>query len=150
MTAMKHAVLAGLMMAMLPMGVAASTVYKWVDEKGVVHYGDKQPTGTSSQTLNIRTPPPAAPAEPTSDKPAEAASTPTADDPARRKLAEEMAAAEKKARQERCDAARKNLEIIANNARIRVEENGQQRYLTPEEIDARKAQFEKIVEADCQ
>lgn len=37
---------------------AQGGLYKWVDEKGVVHYSDKPPAGKSGQKLNVAPQPP--------------------------------------------------------------------------------------------
>lgn len=38
---------------------AAQGVYKWTDERGQVHYGDKPPAGASAQPIDIDPSPPA-------------------------------------------------------------------------------------------
>jgi len=43
-------------------GPAAAQVYKWVDERGVTHYGERPPQG--QQARPVETTPPAKPAEP--------------------------------------------------------------------------------------
>ncbi|WP_228735968.1 hypothetical protein [Marinobacter sp. LV10MA510-1] len=61
----------------------------------------------------------------------------------------DAAATRQALRQTNCDAARQNLEIISNNARIRVSEDGEQRFLTPDEISLQKQKYEEIVEQNC-
>ncbi len=43
---------------LLPLAAGAQGLYKWVDEKGVVHYSDTPPVGKPGQKLNIAPPPP--------------------------------------------------------------------------------------------
>ncbi len=43
---------------LLPLAAGAQGLYKWVDEKGVVHYSDTPPAGKPGQKLNIAPPPP--------------------------------------------------------------------------------------------
>jgi hypothetical protein len=43
-----------LLMAMTPGLVAGASVYKWTDENGVTHFGDRQPTGANSEQVNVR------------------------------------------------------------------------------------------------
>ena len=38
----------------LPSTVAGSEVYRWVDEQGVVHFGDRAPEGTQATTINVK------------------------------------------------------------------------------------------------
>ena len=45
--------------------------------------------------------------------------------------------------------ARSNLEVINSNARIRVEENGETRYLSPEEIEQQRQKFQEIADENC-
>jgi hypothetical protein len=45
--------------------------------------------------------------------------------------------------------ARANLDIIDSNARIRVEENGEARYLSPEEIATEREKYQRIVDENC-
>ena len=57
--------------------------------------------------------------------------------------------ARRKQREANCATARSNLDVIDRNARIRIEENGEQRYLSPEEIAEKRAEFERIAEENC-
>ncbi len=41
----------------LAVPVASAQVYKWVDEKGRVHYGEKPPAGSKASALKPPTPP---------------------------------------------------------------------------------------------
>lgn len=38
----------------LPAAFAAGEVYRWVDDQGVVHYGDRLPEGVQGASVNIR------------------------------------------------------------------------------------------------
>lgn len=42
----------------LPLAASAQGLYKWVDEKGVVHYSDKPPAGQSGRKLDVAPQPP--------------------------------------------------------------------------------------------
>jgi hypothetical protein len=67
------------MLMLLPLLAApaiAGTVYKWTDERGVVHFGDVPPapaTGIRSETMPAAPPPVARPPQPTSDAPSDGA-----------------------------------------------------------------------------
>jgi hypothetical protein len=67
-------VFAAALMAFCTAANAEKTVYKWVDEDGVVHFGDAPPPGANTdeaETLVIpKSPPVAAPAEPAATAPA--------------------------------------------------------------------------------
>ena len=43
---------------LLPLAAGAQGLYKWVDDKGVVHYSDKPPAGKPGQKLNVTPQPP--------------------------------------------------------------------------------------------
>ncbi len=58
-------------------------------------------------------------------------------------------AARQKQRTANCQTARTNLSLIRTGSRIKIEENGEQRFLTPEEIAQKRAQFEEIAELNC-
>lgn len=53
---MKYAyfILAVLLTMTIGTGIASAQVYKWVDENGKVHYGDKPQEGVKAQTLRLR------------------------------------------------------------------------------------------------
>ncbi len=57
--------------------------------------------------------------------------------------------ARQKQRAANCETARNNLSLIRSGSRIKMEENGEERYLTPEEIAEKRAQFEEIAENNC-
>lgn len=129
----------------------AGSVYKWTDENGVTHFGDRQPTGQQTETVNVRSG--------TSESGnADERATPQERVEAMDKAAAEQAEKEDmtrqdeavaKQRQKNCEIAQDNLKTISTHARIKVTENGEQRYLTPEEIQQKKEEFQKIVNEDC-
>lgn len=132
------------------------TVYKWTDAGGQVHYGDQKPLGVKSEALNINT----GQAEDTAKSgekeefqgPAKTAGKKTSapgDDGGQGKL-QANAAKLAAQRKHNCQLARKNLQIIRDNGRIRIEDkNGRQRYLSPAEIQAKKNEFERIAKDSC-
>src|SRR5690554_7395941 len=42
-------------MAAAPGFAAGASVYKWTDDSGVTHFGDRQPNGASAEIVNVRT-----------------------------------------------------------------------------------------------
>lgn len=60
-----------------------------------------------------------------------------------------MEEARRKQREANCETARSNLSILQRNSRIRVEEEGEQRYLSEEEIAEQRVKFEEIAEENC-
>ena len=151
----KSRLLLSLLFVALPCGSAlAGNVYKWTDENGVVHYTDQKPREQAAEQMNIRT-----------TQGGSGASSNTGseylngamDDLKRQQEIQDLGkrqadeeAQEKQRKKELCESARKNLEVIQNNARIKIDDNGSQRYLTPEEILEKRDSFEKIAKENCQ
>jgi len=124
----------------------AGKVYKWTDENGVIHYGDKRPDGAKTETLRVESHSSSARTSPQDQLKA------LEEQKERTNMAEnELKKADqaKKQTEERCEQAKSNLLTIENNARIRIEENGELRYMTPKEITAKKDEMSKIVEEAC-
>ena len=42
------------LMAAAPGLATSASVYKWTDENGVTHFGDRQPTGQNAEQVNVR------------------------------------------------------------------------------------------------
>ena len=136
--------------AMAPLTVSAAGVYKWTDQDGIVHFGDRQPVGQKSESIDIHTGAPRTGAE-NRQGPVERVK---AMQEQKAQTAEEQKVnavkeAQRKQREANCKTAKNNLDILSTNARIKVEENGQQRYLTPEEIDQKRQQFQAIADENC-
>jgi hypothetical protein len=95
---------------------AAADVYKWTDDKGVVHYGDAPPEGFASTRIEVREAPAPTPvAEPsTAPGAAEAAKTAAATNTSN------------------CDLARRNLEVFGSAAAVTMDRDGDGK---PEPLD---------------
>ena len=50
---------------------------------------------------------------------------------------------------EKCAAIRDNLKKIEENSRIRIEDKGQVRFLSAEEIIEKKQTFQKMLDESC-
>jgi len=155
-TIMKAKVLlTGAVLCLSSMLATAGTVYKWTDASGVVHYGDQTPMGVHSQKLRVST----GQAEDTGKT--ESAKENSAGKDQSKAQAEkgkgngkdnlEANAANLQAqRKHNCELARKNLQIIRDNGRIRIKgKDGKQRYLSPDEIEAKRKNFERIAKDSC-
>lgn len=139
-----------LLIASAPGLALAASVYKWTDENGVTHFGDRQPTGKQSEKLNVRS---GAASQPGSERksPQEQLKElqQRQDDQAVSQRSRAVQEAQAKQREANCATARANLDAIDSNARIRVEENGEQRYLSPEEIAEQRAKARQIAQENC-
>jgi hypothetical protein len=121
-------------------GALAAKVYTWVDENGVTHYGEQPPQGATAKKINART----GHSEPTpTDTPA------TTDKSAA--PASDQAAPQSTKDPERCEIAKKNLETLKSNARIRVPDgNGNTRFLLDEERQSKLDETEKVIDESCE
>ncbi len=138
-----------LALILAPAMAGAAQVYKWTDGDGVIHFGDRQPTGTKAEQISVRSGTPQLIRQPATaqeqldelDKRQQAE--------AARAAAETETVARQAQRDANCQAAKQNLGIISKNGRIRMTVNGEQRFLTPEEIAQQKSRLEEIVEQSC-
>lgn len=112
--------------------------YKWVDDKGGVHYSARPPRDRPAQLIKMEREaspsptPPSAPAKPGSE-PTPAAPTTESEAPAAANAANARVLAAEAATN--CEIARKNLNALSARARVRIkdEKTGEFRFLTPEE-----------------
>lgn len=139
-----------LLMAVAPGMAMSASVFKWTDENGVTHFGDRQPMGANSETVHVRSgtlsgtensrPSP-------QQRLGELQERQKAESENEQKSLAETA--RQKQRDANCENARSNLKIIENNARIRIEEEGEMRYLTPDEIADQRMKLEDIAAENC-
>ncbi|MFC4260078.1 DUF4124 domain-containing protein [Marinobacter lacisalsi] len=142
-------ILLALIALTLPALASAESVYRWTDENGVVHFGDREPMGRSSERVSVKTGKPSGDGERQSAQEQIEALEQNQAEQKRRENETAVEEARRKQREARCQTAQANLEAINSNARIRVTEDGEQRYLSPEEIAEKKQEFEQIVEESC-
>jgi len=139
------------LMAAAPGLASSASVYKWTDENGVTHFGDRQPTGRNAEQVNVRSGTSQGTAGAQRRSAQEQLGELQEQQAAEQQKREESAVEEarRKQREANCATARSNLEVINSNARIRVEENGETRYLTPEEIEQQRQKFQEIADESC-
>lgn len=141
------------LLAAAPGIVAAGDIYKWTDDNGVVHFGDR-PSGADSETVialntesgnhgqaQARVPPRAA--SPTPAKTGEAAA-------ASQGPTEEDLRAEAEKRAEQCALYKERLQKFVTSRRLyRQDENGERVYLNEEETIAARAKVQEQVLEYC-
>ena len=138
------------LMAAAPGLATSASVYKWTDENGVTHFGDRQPTGRNAEQVNVRSGTiqgAGVQRRSAQEQLDELQEQQAAEQQQREESAVEEA--RRKQREANCNTARSNLEVINSNARIRVEENGETRYLSPEEIEQQRQKFQEIADENC-
>jgi hypothetical protein len=140
----------GIVLALTTPLPAAETVYKWVDEHGVTQFSAQPPTGGGAEKLKIDAPEASA---------AAADTTPATGDNGRPKditegvanpSAADLAEIEKQ-RAANCATAKRNLESLNTRVHVRIkdENSGEDRYLTPEEHEKWKKDSTLRVDEYC-
>ncbi|AZZ94352.1 DUF4124 domain-containing protein [Hahella sp. KA22] len=126
----------------------ASGVYKWTDENGVIHYSDKKPDFKTSEELNVQT---GTPTKERQDLDAQSKELSDQQELERLKQQQIKENAEADERQKKvCELLKVNLETLMNNARIREEqEDGSQRFMTPEEILQKRKDTQALIDEKC-
>ena len=137
-------------MATAPAAASATAVFKWIDADGVTHFGDRQPTGIQAEQISVRSSPSSFVNNNLSARQRvnelELEQQQTAREASR---AVDATATRQAQRKTRCDTVQQNLGIISNNARIRITEDGEQRFLTPDEVSQQKQAYEDIAGQNC-
>jgi hypothetical protein len=138
---------AALTISLLTNLAGASEIYKWVDQNGNTHYADKKPSHTDTTSIKIR-----------SSKSQQHSNVQNQAKALDEKNAAAIQAQEQTSQEEarqreieaKCERIRENLKVIAETSRIRVVEDGKPRYLSEEEITAKKARHEEQLQEFCQ
>lgn len=135
--------------------VDASDIYKWTDEDGNVHYGDR-PVGAlsgSAETVALtsqRTNPEAVQArvEARQERQETRSEARTAAAEAEALEAEQRAAAEQKA--EQCSQYRARLETYATSRRLyKLDDNGERVYLDNSQMQTARSDLQKRIQENC-
>jgi hypothetical protein len=146
-TCMKHLII---LFLFLTCNSYAAGIQKWVDENGQVHYGDSPPTQVTTESIRISRPP----SNPGKTLPRiNSNSEAKADDQQAQPAAKQPAAApEPSAEQAKqfCEQARKDLVTINRSNRLRLKlADGTTRFMTDEEISARREQTQADIDRYC-
>lgn len=141
----------------LLIGSAYGGVYKWVDSKGEVHYGDQPPPSNKAQKMNADTPASnaapageskAAPAKSMNDKEVEFRKRRVEAAEAQKKQDKETA--ESKQKQENCINARGNLRALQEGGRlVKYDEKGERVYLDDVARQQSQERAQKEVDVWC-
>tara|TARA_R110001592_G_scaffold89971_6_gene264700 strand:- start:21249 stop:21722 length:474 start_codon:yes stop_codon:yes gene_type:complete len=122
-------------------------VYKWTDSNGDTHYSDIKPNKVSSEKLNIKT------NNPTQERASPQSSARALDEKKSKELEAQAkrlkSETEKRELSSQCENTQNNLKILQENSRIKINENGDTRYLTPEEIEQKKQSYIKLINEQC-
>jgi hypothetical protein len=139
--------LAFLALAMLPL-LAAAQVYRWVDDKGQVHYSQVPPPGRDAQPIG---PPPPPAASPNQDSLNKSLADDKAAQPERQAEAARLAQVQAE-REAQCRQAREQIAILDANPPIRMtttDDKGNVSRVTEEQHRARRAELQKLADDRC-
>ncbi|WHI50707.1 DUF4124 domain-containing protein [Microbulbifer sp. MLAF003] len=151
-----------MLISSLALTAQASGIYKWVDENGVVHFGEQPPSSTEVEVIKkpkserykqweAEQQATRAAKEAKTTKPAietQPQGQPTPQQPS--EVDEQVARAQAAARAQRCQNSQDNLKALTSHARVReVDENGNHRVLGEDERQQRINQEQKSIRENC-
>jgi len=127
--------------------LCAGEVYKWTGKDGTIHYSDKKPANVSSKNIKVNTRKSSG-ARTSAQEQAQTLNETKSQQLAiqAQKLQDETYTRENDAR---CQTLRDNLVKFKENSRIKINDNGTLRFLTPEEISAKTKQYQQILKDSC-
>lgn len=117
----------------------AAGIQKWVDEDGQIHYGDSPPAKTHTESVRVSRPPsnPGKPLPKFNPESEKSSSGETVKLPA-----DEASVI--------CDRARQDMSVIENNDIVRIrDQDGSERVMSQEEIEARLERAQKDIDDYC-
>ena len=148
---MKHMRISICLLILTSSSLFAGSILKWVDEDGNIHYGDAPPIAVETERVRVLS----APSNPGKSLPrlSNDGSTGNSNNQGTKfaagnnqenlKLPADQAIIA-------CEAATADLKVIKSSSRIRLRSaDGTTRYMTTEEIDARRKIAEKDVSLHC-
>ena len=145
---MRRMMILGSLLLTLSTTAMASQVYKWVDDKGVTHFGANPPQGQAATSVNTVIAQPKAAAKAATPAPAAvdsgAAEQKVIDAKVKQQVAEQTAE-----RKKYCESVRTNLAQLQNNPRLRTEVNGEQVRLGEDQRQAKIAEAQKAIKENC-
>lgn len=134
--------------------VGLAEIYKWVDEKGQTHYGEK-PQGRSSEQIHVpeRDSGTAQPAPDEQQRLERMKRWVDARQKEREKAKQEQAELKEKRaeKKRRCDKLRRELRDleIGGMQWYRIDEQGNRQFYSDEEIEAHKARMRETLDKNC-
>jgi Domain of unknown function (DUF4124) len=129
-------------------GLAGAVVYKWVDSKGTVQYGDEPPEGVRAEVVDLLGTHAARSASRPSSAPAAKSGTPlTPGEAAAKKTVDSDVA---QVREKQCAEAQDRYKKMIEGRRLyKTGAEGERQYLTSEEIDSERMNAKRDVDNIC-
>lgn len=128
----------------LAMPAASAQIYKWVDEKGRVHYGEKPPAGAKPSTVKA----PPQPGAPAKGEDLQSKEIEFRQRQVQREQDEQKQARDKARREALCNNAKERL-AIAEQAALFRREKGERVFLSDAEREAEIARRRAAVAQHC-
>ncbi|HWV14672.1 MAG TPA: DUF4124 domain-containing protein [Cellvibrio sp.] len=124
---------------------AFAKIYKWVDEKGIPHYGEQPPLNQSNkEVIKIKS----------SNRDLEESNVASATLSSSAASSQGAAPQQTQVRvpdRERCETAKKNQGVLATTGRIKVMgDDGEYRYLSPEELKQKADEANQAIKESCE
>ena len=145
---MRRMMILGSLLLTLSTTAMASQVYKWVDDKGITHFGANPPQGQAATSVNTVIAQPKAAAKAATPTPpaldSGEAEQKVIDAKVKQQVAEQAAE-----RKKYCESVRTNLAQLQNNPRLRTEVNGEQVRLGEDQRQAKIADAQKAIKENC-
>lgn len=140
-----------LVLSLLIASSSHAELYKWTDDKGQVHYSDKQPDDEKVQTLNPQTSLPSGAEKEKSafEQQVEDMNQRLAEQEKQQQEAAKKAEEEQK-RKERCAALRNNMQVLVTQNRVSKMVDGQRVIIPYEERVEKMEKIRKEIDTTCQ
>ena len=125
-------------------------LYKWTDDKGQIHYSDRQPDKEKAQTLNPKTSLPSGVDKEKSalDKQVEEMNKRLEEEKQQQEEAEKIAK-EKELRKKRCQTLRDNMQVMLTKNRVSKIVDGKRVVMPYEERVEKMEKMRKEIEEAC-
>ena len=137
---------------LLATGLSVAEVYKWVDENGVVHYGDRRPD-QAAETVDIKAAPPADSVQATDrNRQVDEALRIVTDSRERREASErerDEAIADRQRRQAQCQYLLEHRNKLEQGGFFYRKSDQNRNALSDEEIDAEIAELNHELQENC-
>ena len=133
---------------------ASAEIYRWTDDSGDTHFGSNPPAGvnaepvSTSRTNTIETGSQQGD-DSSGDNDADQGQAAEGEQDGEGEQSPQDQEEREAIRQQNCEAAREALKTLEQNARVQVMEDGERRYLSPEEKAAERERYEKIRDENC-
>jgi hypothetical protein len=141
-------------LALLPVAVAAQTMYKWVDEKGVTHFSETPPPdGGKAAKITVNPTPPSAPVPPPPDyrqKELDARGMKVQKEQKEKQISQEEAQAQSLKKGRCLEAQRQVLVLAMQRPVFTTNAKGEKVYVEDEERQAQVKKWQDRVKEFCE